>query len=111
HCAGARQLAEHVAGVPGIRVLNEVCLNQVTLSFGADEEAADANALTEAVIDEIQRENTSFVAGADWQGRRIMRVSVIARDTGPRDIARLADSIVRAWQRVVQRQGRPLPAV
>ncbi|HEU0202243.1 MAG TPA: pyridoxal-dependent decarboxylase, partial [Burkholderiaceae bacterium] len=41
HCAGARQLAEHVAGVPGIRVLNEVCLNQVTLSFGADEEAAD----------------------------------------------------------------------
>jgi glutamate/tyrosine decarboxylase-like PLP-dependent enzyme len=97
HCACARELAQRLSGVPGIRVLNEVCLNQVALAFGDEHDA------TEAVIDEIQRENTSFVSGAHWRGRRILRVSVIARDTGARDMARLGDSIVRAWQRVSRR--------
>jgi hypothetical protein len=64
--------------------------------------------LTDAVIAEIQRENTSFVSGAEWRGRRIMRVSVIARNTGPRDMANLGDSIRRAWQRVSGREYRPV---
>jgi glutamate/tyrosine decarboxylase-like PLP-dependent enzyme len=110
HCACARQLAQHLAGVPGIHVLNEVCLNQLALTFGestGDIAPADARALTDAVIAEIQRENTSFVSGAEWRGRRIMRVSVIARNTGPRDMANLGDSILRAWQRVSSRECRP----
>ncbi len=99
HCECARQLAKQMAGVPGVRVLNDVCLNQVVLTFG-DNTPGDPRSLTDAVIAEIQRENTSFVSGADWQGRRVMRVSVIARDTDARDIVNLSRSIVRAWRRV-----------
>lgn len=98
HCAAARQLAQQLSGVRGIRVLNEVCLNQVALTFERD--------LTDAVIAEIQRENAAFVSGAGWQGRRILRVSVISRDTGPRDIDHLARCIIRAWQRVSTRSAR-----
>jgi glutamate/tyrosine decarboxylase-like PLP-dependent enzyme len=112
HCACARQLASRLAAVPGVRVLNEVCLNQLALTFGGPPAGgiptADADALTDAVIGEIQRENTSFVSGADWNGRRIMRVSVIARDTDSSDIANLGDSIVRAWQRVSRGNPEPL---
>lgn len=65
---------------------------------------AAADALTDAVIAEIQRENTSFVSGAQWRGRRIMRVSVIDRGTGADDVARLGASIVRAWEQVSRPQ-------
>jgi glutamate/tyrosine decarboxylase-like PLP-dependent enzyme len=107
HCACARALARRLAGVPGIRVLNEVCLNQIALTFGEgpdrDPAQAGPRALTDAVIAEIQRENTSFVSGAQWKGRRIMRVSVIARHTGSDDVTKLGDSIIRAWQHVLRR--------
>lgn len=101
HCACARQLAQRLAAVPGIQVMNEVSLNQVALSF--DLPGNDRASLTDEVVEEIQRENRSFVSGADWRGRRIMRVSVIARGTDSTDITDLADSIVRAWTRVSTR--------
>ncbi len=108
HCACARQLAQRLADFPGVRVINEVCLNQVALAFGDlprdGVTTPEDDVLTDAVIAEVQRENTSFVSGADWKGRRIMRVSVIARETDSAEIASLADSIVRAWRRVSQRQ-------
>jgi glutamate/tyrosine decarboxylase-like PLP-dependent enzyme len=94
HCACARQLAQRLAAVPGIEILNHVRLNQVALTF--------ADGLTDAVIAEVQRENIAFVSGADWHGRRIMRVSVISRDTGLQDVDTLAQSIIHAWQRVSQ---------
>ena len=76
-----------------------------TPTRGPDRDPAQAgpHALTDAVIAEIQRENTSFVSGAQWQGRRIMRVSVIARHTGSDDMTKLGDSIIRAWQHVLRR--------
>lgn len=106
HCACAQMLARRLAEFPGVRVLNDVCLNQLAVTFGAtaDGEAVDGDALTDAVIAEIQRENTSFVSGAQWRGRRIMRVSVIARETDAGDMANLADSILRAWRRVARSQ-------
>lgn len=64
----------------------------------------DSTRLTDQVIAEVQRENTSFVAGADWKGRRIMRVSVISRDTSASAISALFDSIVSAWGRVMRRR-------
>jgi len=109
HCACARELAGRLAAAPGIEVLNDVCLNQIALSFG-DARRNDRAALTDEVIAEIQRENTSFVSGADWKGRRILRVSVIARETDARHIAALGDSILRAWRAVRDRhEGTSVP--
>jgi glutamate/tyrosine decarboxylase-like PLP-dependent enzyme len=88
--------------------MNEVCLNQVAVAFGDVPSdgvtTREDGVLTDAVIAEVQRENTQFVSGADWKGRRIMRVSVIARETDAAAIESLADSIVGAWRRVSQQQ-------
>jgi glutamate/tyrosine decarboxylase-like PLP-dependent enzyme len=71
-----------------------------------EDPAAETNAdtLTDRVVAEIQRENTSFVEQAVWKGRRILRVSIISADTRRDHVDRLAASIVRALRRV---QGRP----
>lgn len=99
HCACARELASAVSKVPGIRVLNEVCLNQVALAFEpAGAAANEIDTATDAVIADIQRENACFVSGAQWKGRRIMRVSVISRDTERGHVTGLAESIARACQ-------------
>lgn len=115
HCACAARLARRLVDEPGIEVLNDVVLNQVAVTFDesmlrtgvpgiSDHAAVDLpsrNARsTDAVIVELQRENTSFASGADWRGHRILRVSVIAEQTRAADIDRLAASIVRAWRRV-----------
>jgi glutamate/tyrosine decarboxylase-like PLP-dependent enzyme len=100
HCRCAQHLREYLSGETGITVLNEVVLNQLAIAFGGDATLKKRNYLTAAVIDEIAKENTSFVAGAEWKGQKILRVSVISQFTDTDDIERLGASIVRAWRKV-----------
>ncbi len=100
HCRCARELGRLLSGEPGIRVLNEVVLNQVAITFGEDRGTAESNRLTDAVIEQLARDNRAFVEGADWNGRKILRVSVISRQTDREDIEHLGRSIIDAWRRV-----------
>ncbi len=100
HCRCAAHLAEVLAKEPDIEVLNEVVINQVAIGFGTGLPVAEQDALTNAVIAEVQRENTSFVGGATWKGRAILRVSVISRETDIAHMDQLAASILRAWEKV-----------
>ncbi len=100
HCRCARHLQEYLSGEAGVTVLNEVVLNQLAIAFGGDATLKKRNYLTAAVIDEIAKENTSFVAGAEWKGQKILRVSIISQFTDTDDIERLGGSIVRAWRKV-----------
>ena len=70
--------------------------------IAADSQGRDraGSRLTEAVIQALARENTSFVEGAQWQGQKILRVSIISQCMDIADIERLGASIVRAWHRV-----------
>lgn len=104
HCRCAEHLRNLLADEPGIEVLNRVVLNQVAIGFGETEPMTERDALTGEVIAEIQRENTSFVSGAHWKGRGIMRVSVISRETDIPHMEQLADSIIRAWHKVKARR-------
>ena len=99
HCAYARRMAEMLAAEPGVRVLNEVVLNQVAVSFG-EGDAAARKAATEAVIAKVQAEGTCFVAGANWHGEWIMRVSMTSGETTEADIDVSADAILGAWRAV-----------
>ncbi len=100
HTRCARHLASYVTKEPGIRVLNDVAINQVALAFGGEGEPLDArNTYARAVIDEVRRENTSYIGGAEWKGQQIIRVSVISRTTGESDMEQLGDSIIRAWRK------------
>lgn len=96
-CRLARLFAERLAAEPGIRVLNEVWINQFVVVFG-DGDAAARKAATEAVIARVQADGTCFVGGASWRGDWVMRVSVSSYATTDEDIERSANAVILAWR-------------
>jgi glutamate/tyrosine decarboxylase-like PLP-dependent enzyme len=99
HCGLALRLAQRLAEEPGVRVLNEVKLNQVIVSFG-DGETEERNALTRATIEHLHADNITFAGGADWRGSWVLRISVISAPLTEADVDRLAGSILEAWHAV-----------
>ncbi|MEO6396570.1 MAG: aminotransferase class V-fold PLP-dependent enzyme [Devosia sp.] len=99
HCALARRFAARLADEPGIRILNDVVLNQVIVSFG-EGDAASRRASTEAVIARVQAGGVLFAGGAQWRDDWAMRLSVISAPTSEADIEMSADAIIAAWRQV-----------
>jgi glutamate/tyrosine decarboxylase-like PLP-dependent enzyme len=106
HCALARRLADRLAAEPGVAVLNLVVLNQVVVAFG---DGAERDAATEAVIARLKRDGACLAGGADWRGRRVLRLSVISAPLTASDIDRLAEAVVSAWRRVRPEFALPTP--
>lgn len=94
HCTLTRRFAERLGQEPGIRILNDVVLNQIALDFGADGET------TKAVIARVQHDGVLYAGGAEWRGNWIMRLSVISAPTTEVDIDLSADAIIGAWRAV-----------
>jgi len=102
-CRHARRFAERIEEA-GHEILNDVVLNQVVVSFRADEAgegetgeveegAAERNA---RIIDSIQREGVCWCGPTLWQGRPAMRISVSNWATDEDDVERSLESILRA---------------
>ncbi len=94
HCRIARQIADSVAGEPGITVCCDVVLNQVLLRFGDD------NDLTLKTIARLQQDGVAFAGGSQWRGRWLMRISVSGIQTTEADAAMTAVAICDAWRAV-----------
>ena len=94
HCEGAQRLANHLSGVPGIRVLNRVSLNQIALVF--EDPRGDSAELTRAVADRLN-DAEHFVRTADWRGRVVLRLSIIEDGTDSAALDRLGHKIERVW--------------
>jgi len=86
-CGHATRFAEGLRRA-GYRVLNDVVLNQVLVSFGDAER-------TRKVIAAIQDDGTCWCGGTTWQGKPAMRVSVISWATTVADVDRSVEAIVR----------------
>ncbi|HXH04778.1 MAG TPA: pyridoxal-dependent decarboxylase [Candidatus Competibacteraceae bacterium] len=86
-CRQARRFAE-VLGGAGYRILNEVVLNQVLVSFGDDD-------TTRRVIAAIQEDGTAWCSGTLWQGHTAMRISVCCWATRDEDVERSLASMLR----------------
>lgn len=99
HCRLARRFADRLRAEPGIRILNDVVLNQVAVNFGTGDAAARKVA-TEAVIARVQHDGACFVGGAQWRDDWIMRLSVISGPTTQADVDMSAEAIVSAWRAV-----------
>jgi glutamate/tyrosine decarboxylase-like PLP-dependent enzyme len=91
NCRQARRFAERLAAA-GFGILNDVCLNQVLVSFGSPE-------ATLRVIEVVQRDGTCWCGGTVWQGRTAMRISVSSWATTDDDVERSAEAIIRAARR------------
>jgi glutamate/tyrosine decarboxylase-like PLP-dependent enzyme len=91
-CRHAARLAEGLREA-GYRILNDVVLNQVLVSFG------DAEA-TRRVIAEVQREGTCWCGGTEWQGETAMRISVCSWATTEADVERSLAAMRAAAARV-----------
>ena len=104
HCALARRFADRLSAEPGIRVLNDVVLNQVAVNFGTGD-SAERKAQTEAVIAKVQADGVCFAGGAQWRDDWIMRLSVTSMATTEADIDRSAEAIIAAWQAVKAEAG------
>ena len=99
HCALARRLAARLASEPGVQVMNTVHLNQVIVGFGTGSTEI-CNELTRATVEQIKRDNICLAGGAEWRGRFVLRLSLIAASLTESDIDRLAAAISSAWRDV-----------
>ena len=98
HCALARRVAALLAAEPGVQVLNDVCLNQIIVQFGAGT-PEQRDALTRATIEQLQKDNIVLAGGTDWHGRWALRLSVISNELDEADIDRLVNAILSARAR------------
>ena len=87
NCRQARRFAEGLEAA-GYKVLNEVVLNQVLVTF------ADAET-TSRVIADLQADGTCWCGGTVWQGQTAMRISVSSWATTDADVERSLDAMIR----------------
>ncbi len=86
-CRHAARFAEGLQAA-GYRVLNEVVINQVMVSFGDDD-------LTRRVIARLQEDGTCWCGGTVWQGQTAMRISVSSWATTEADVERCLATMLR----------------
>ncbi len=86
-CRHASRFAEGLSSA-GHRVLNEVVLNQVLVSFGSPE-------VTRAVIAALQEDGTCWCGETVWQGQTAMRISVSSWATTREDVERSLQAMLR----------------
>jgi glutamate/tyrosine decarboxylase-like PLP-dependent enzyme len=100
HCACAALVAERCREVEGIDVLNRVCLNQVVLSFRGSEDDRLSDALTQRMADALNATGRFFLRTAEWKGRRVLRISVIANGTDRAIADELANALKTTWRTI-----------
>lgn len=84
----ARRFAEGLSAA-GFRILNDVVINQVLVSFGSAEKTLRA-------IARLQREGTCWCGSTVWQGQTAMRISVSSWVTTAEDVERSLVAMIKA---------------
>ncbi|MEO8314584.1 MAG: pyridoxal-dependent decarboxylase [Pseudomonadota bacterium] len=87
-CRHARRFAAGL-GAAGFKILNEVRLNQVLVSFGTPE-------VTQRVIAQVQADGSCWCGVTVWQGQTAMRISVCSWATSEEDVEMSLIAILRA---------------
>lgn len=86
-CQHAARFAEGLSAA-GHKVLNEVDLNQVLVSFGDAE-------TTQRVMAAVQADGTCWCGGTVWQGHTAMRISVSSWATTKDDVKHSLEAVLR----------------
>ena len=91
-------MVARLEGAPGVRILNDVVLNQVLVRFEPPA-GSDADAFTRAVIARVQQDRTCWLGGTRWHEQDAMRISVSNWSTTNADIDRSAEAILECARR------------
>jgi glutamate/tyrosine decarboxylase-like PLP-dependent enzyme len=94
----ARRFAERLGRAKGVRVLNEVVLNQVLVQFEPPG-GGDSAAFTREVIARVQEDGTCWLGGSLWKDQQVMRISVSGWNTTEADVARSVEAILASARR------------
>ena len=86
-CHHARRFCSGLQAA-GYRILNDVRLNQVVVSFGSPEK-------TSRVIAALQDDGTCWAGPTVWQGQTAMRISVSSWATTDADVDRSLEAMIR----------------
>jgi glutamate/tyrosine decarboxylase-like PLP-dependent enzyme len=90
----ARRMAATLSRARGVRILNDVVLNQVLVRF--EPRGKDPDLFTRSVIARVQQEGTCWLGGTRWRGMGAMRISVTNWSTTESDIDLSAAAILDA---------------
>jgi len=93
-CRLAQRMAERLSQVSGVRILNDVVLNQVLVRF-SDSSGIDDDSFTVRVIQRVQEDGTCWLGGTTWHGMHAMRISISNWSTTEKDIDTSAKAILK----------------
>lgn len=93
--AGARRFAALLSAAEGVRVVNDVVLNEVLVRFGEDD------GITERTVAAVQACGICWMGGTTLDGMRLMRISVSGWRTTEADVDRSVEAILTAFRAVV----------
>ena len=85
----AHEIAEGVAQIDGVEVLNDVVYTQVCIAMDDDDR-------TRAVSARLLADGTVWVSGSRWRGRDVLRISVSNWSTDEHDVQETIEALRRA---------------
>lgn len=91
--AHARAIADGLAGIEGVQVLNDVVFTQVSVAFEDDER-------TRRVTARVLADGETWMSGSHWRDRDVLRVSVSNAATTDADVERAVAAVRRAAEAV-----------
>ena len=92
-CRLADRLVEEIGALPGAQVLSPARMNQGLVRFLGDH--GDHDRRTDAVVEAVRSEGTSWFGATDFKGRRAMRISVCNFRTTDRDVDMTLEAVDR----------------
>jgi len=88
----AQQFAHELEAV-GFQILNEVVFNQVLVYFESDEKTAQ-------ILKNVQTLRICWCGGSQWQGKKVIRISICSWATTAEDVSKSVTSFVKAKEMV-----------
>ena len=90
-CRITRELVEGIDAMDGAEKVAEPVINQGLVRFLSPDGNHDAR--TDEIIERVRASGTAWFGGTDWNGKRIMRISVCNWRTTDDDVTRTLDAV------------------
>lgn len=102
-CDLAKRFADGLSAIPGVRVINEVVLNQIVFRLEPPH-VTDLETFHHAVAARLQRSGLCWIGTTVWKGQMALRISISNYVTQEHDVTIALECLVTAMHEEVQQQ-------